>query len=100
VTRFHLLAAAGKSFRAAVWVPGAQVEKAGKVQLLRNYISKQNTDGSAEVEIDPRWYQVRAAAAPSVAAAAVPHSSSLPGIASNCVTSPTAGSRASCACKF
>jgi hypothetical protein len=59
----RLCAVAGKSFRAAVWASSAVVEKAGKAVLLRNFISKQNTDGSAEVDIDPRWYQVRAAAA-------------------------------------
>jgi hypothetical protein len=77
------LAAAGKSFRAAVWVPGAQVEKAGKVQLLRNYISKQNTDGSAEVQIDPRWYQVRGSSSISSAF----QQPGMPGVASNCGSS-------------
>jgi hypothetical protein len=62
-------AATGKAYRATVWASSAQVEKAGKAALLRNFISKQNTDGSAEVDIDPRWYQVRAATATAPSAA-------------------------------
>ncbi|WIA09219.1 hypothetical protein OEZ85_008629 [Tetradesmus obliquus] len=53
-----LLKLKGKSFRVAVWAPSAVVEKAGKATLLRNFITKQNTEGSAQVDIDPRWYQV------------------------------------------
>jgi len=53
---------AGKSYRAAVWLP-AEVVEAKRGQLLRNFLNKVSAgevEGSPDDAIDPMWYQARA----------------------------------------
>jgi len=51
---------AGKSYRAAVWLP-AKVVEAKRGQLLRNFLNKVaagEVESSPDDAIDPVWYQV------------------------------------------